>query len=1084
MPVASATTAKALRGTVRAATPVWVGLAICLPLAIVQILWCGYQFGVGNQGIQVALLKLAIDPGLFPRDVMIQMTHSAYATWFFTALAPLARLTGIEPLYLMLHVLTTFGVLAATYSLSRAVTKSHLSALLALGLLLAGHHRALAGEMLYSTGFTHTYAALALALVVMGLYYRGWIVWAFLATGVLFDVHALTGTYVGVMLIAAAIGEWLPRRGRTGTAQPNRRVWVGMALGLLCALPTLAIMATHAGRGSFDAAWINLMRIRSADHSFASSWWVGGDPDIPRFTLLLALFALSLSFAVRSRAMRITRWMTLGVLLLFAAGYVFTEVWPMAWAVRLQPFRASRLLEVLMFIHIAHAGAEGLKMLNRRGVLPLGARLLEAGCAVIVLATLAVPAFLSFLPLAVLVMLAVALVTGRLAWWQAVVGTGALLLAFVAYQKIGYSLPGFSRDLSLAPGVWSDDPLLRGMIAATVAVGLLGRHVRKHRALKVFLLLGAFIAGGMGTGFLFAREFDRGVWADPLVRVAAWARQDTPHDALFLTPANVANFRMFSQRSVVGNWRDGTQMYFSGPFAPEWFGQMNAIEPGIVVSPDGRRLISRGKSLDTLDDDALIALAKSCHANYILLPTPPLHAPPKHRTLQCDYRNDEWSIFEPVISARAKAAAPVGVIDPDAWQEMESFMSTTVATNIEKNRKADVTIQILDTTGRPVQDLALDFVQQRHAFLFGASLGFFEPNSTDALGDQKANPVTPEERRLFPELFNASMIPFSAKWMYLEPVEGHPDYSDLDQYVAYAQEHGTALEFHFLAGLIPGWARKDASKQAKDFPDHARQLMERYHDRIKFWQVTNDKILLKETPPLFKEFHANYPDIKLGLSDCTRFWSNKKSPGREAEMYKGFDGLVWLKQQGVQPDFFSIHGHYPVGLWTDPREMYEVLDRYAAQGVKVHISEMLLPLGTEIAGPVRKGKWTEELQAEFYERYLAVCFSHPAVEMVNLWGMSATGWGAGSGVLDKSQKPRLAWDRLRLLWQKTWHTELHTTLPLDGTVKVRAFHGQYALTVRLADGRLARQILTVPETTSAAFRLRLNRETGMISLEN
>jgi hypothetical protein len=142
---------------------------------------------------------------------------------------------------------------------------------------------------------------------------------------------------------------------------------------------------------------------------------------------------------------------------------------------------------------------------------------------------------------------------------------------------------------------------------------------------------------------------------------------------------------------------------------------------------------------------------------------------------------------------------------------------------------------------------------------------------------------------------------------------------------------------------------------------------------------------------------------------------------------------------------------------------------------------MFLPINADIVGPVIKGKWTAELQAEFYERFLSVCFSHPNVEMVNLWGMVPGGWGGSSGVLDEQKNPRLAFERLKKLYHETWHTSVHRQLALDGTVAARAFHGNYQLTVKLADGREAKATLKIPEKSSVNMRLVLDTASGTLT---
>src|SRR5205823_4651068 len=115
-------------------------------------------------------------------------------------------------------------------------------------------------------------------------------------------------------------------------------------------------------RQVFDAAWLDVTKIRSADHSFAKSWWQQGTPDIPRFALLIAFAALSLSFRPRGRQLRKTLLMAAAVAILFLFGYVFSDVWPVPVILRAQLFRASRLLMVLVIVHIAFSIASSFRL--------------------------------------------------------------------------------------------------------------------------------------------------------------------------------------------------------------------------------------------------------------------------------------------------------------------------------------------------------------------------------------------------------------------------------------------------------------------------------------------------------------------------------------------------------------------------------------------------------------------------------------------------------------------------------------------------------------------------------------------------
>ena len=89
-----------------------------------------------------------------------------------------------------------------------------------------------------------------------------------------------------------------------------------------------------------------------------------------------------------------------------------------------------------------------------------------------------------------------------------------------------------------------------------------------------------------------------------------------------------------------------------------------------------------------------------------------------------------------------------------------------------------------------------------------------------------------------------------------------------------------------------------------------------------------------------------------------------------------------------------------------------------------------MPVGARIEGAVRDGRWTPDLRAEYYERFLTLCFSHPAVEAVNVIGL-----GAGDCLGLRACALHIGFERVDLL--------LHADhLGMTGTIKrgqARAF---------------------------------------------
>lgn len=853
-------------------------------------------------------------------------------------------------------------------------------------------------------------------------------------------------------------------------------------LFLLAASPTLWPMLVN--HQTFDANWVNLTYIRSSDHSFPSSWWQTGNAEFPRFVILCGLGALSLSFPAPRTQQRKTLLILAAAGVVFVAGYVFSEIWPSPTILRAQLFRSSRLLLIVLLIHIAHGVVRAWRMPWTAEPVSTGlsrwqrwTEMLVASATFLVLVW---PALMPLLPLIFLANVVVAIVNARLSWFQALASAGVLVVCVGAWQELSFplwELPAHAVGQSLTGLASLPWPFWPAIIAAALLIHPLSQRTRRRAFSLPVLSLASLALWALLFACAYARFVPTKASTDPWIAAQLWAKQNTPSNAVFLTPTQPGGFRIYSERSVVGEWRDGTQLYFSSAFAPVWWERMAGLQPGLLLDDSGRQVLARGEPLAELDDDELIALAKRFDATHILLPPTPAH------DLIKVYQNGAYAIYLPKIPERA---VPAEALSKDAWQKQEQFMRDTVLPNIEKYRKSNAAIQVVDETGRPVFDLPIEVRQVRQSFGFSASLPFFGPTPPPVSGDYRPPPVQPKELDAFLQIFNHSLIPFSGKWMYIEPKEGERKYEDLDKYVNWCVENHIKLEYHFVSGYPPPWIRgKKPPQQAEALMKHARALAERYGDKIDSWQVVNEDQLMEHVPPVFVELRKLLPNAKLGVAHCAQFGSdpgvnrnakNLTPADRRQQQLRGLETIRSLKRQGIQPDFFGFHGHRPFGLWPDAAEMYECLDTFAKEGVKIHVTEFTVSLGVPVLGPVRKGTFTPELQAEFYERFYTICYSHPAVEMINLWGMGPNTWQNGGGLLDDEYNPKPAFEAMRKLIKEKWQTNAAGKLGLDGAYRFRGFHGDYEATITLPDGKNLTAKLSLVPDQDTNLRLQLDSQ--------
>jgi len=1033
-------------------------LPAIVALAVVQVLWCGYQLGVGNQSIQIAFLEALHNPALFARDVMVTSTLEDYPSYFYRLLAMLRAEVGVPSLYAAGHLIATAAVLATMVLLCRTLFRDRWSGLAIMLLLLAGHHAVLGGDGLYSTGFTHTWASLPIGLLALALFYRGWRFAAFALVGLLMNLHALEAGY-----LALFFGFWSLWHLRTlGWGR-----WLALiAVLVLCASPTLAMMVIH--RQSYGPDWLQLMHIRSADHSFPSTWWQVGDAGVPRMLMLVALAAVAMSLSPRGEHRRTTAIFALAAALICAAGYVLTELWPLPLAVRAQLFRCTRFVALVSLAYIARGLVVAVGLASAGGAATSGGwswwrRGLEVSAAGVTFAAVALPSMIALLPVAVAATTAVAWINRRLSWPAAAIAGASLLTALVAWRTIDLVVPGLSPQVTWRSLLDLQPPSVAAL--ALLAAGLIWWVLGNARlprvlagALALIGLLGVWPVAEAAYAHMRDRVGSDGAWVD----VQRWARQHTPPHALLLTPAHPGGFRVHGRRSIVGEWRDGTQLYFSADFAEPWWSRMADLQPGMVLDKAGLKMAWPGRSLSQLEDQTIIDLAEQYDAGYAVLPAS------EDRRLVTLYDNGSWAVYKPEL-------LPPPPVETDPAAADQRFFEQTVLPNIDQHRKSDMRLQVLDADGRPLHDAAYRIVQTRSAFGFGCSLDFFRKPDFERNRDFVPGQVVPAQLERFTEIFNYTMIPFSGKWIYLEPEQGHRRYEDLDAYLAWCEENGVRVEFHFLSGYRPPWLRDLPEKQqARRFLEHAQDLVSRYAGQVEAWQIVNEKIGLKASPAVFEAVRELDPDAALAISDCARFYSPHESPRRERDLTRGLREVRWLAEQGVELDYFAFHGHRPFGLWADSRVVYEAIDAFADAGVKVRITEFGQPLGGAFEGDVREGRWTPQTQADYYVRMFTLAYSHPAVEAINLFGFGHNTWMRGSGLFDDDNQPTPAFHALKKLINDTFRTRVEGTLALDGTATFRGFHGDYRLELTLPDGRSVTTTFQLTPETDHDLRLQLD----------
>jgi GH35 family endo-1,4-beta-xylanase len=404
-------------------------------------------------------------------------------------------------------------------------------------------------------------------------------------------------------------------------------------------------------------------------------------------------------------------------------------------------------------------------------------------------------------------------------------------------------------------------------------------------------------------------------------------------------------------------------------------------------------------------------------------------------------------------------------------------------TRIEKHRRADATLVVLDARKRPVVGAEICVEQTRHAFLFGCNIFRW-----GKLGDTK---LEAEYRQRFAEVFNFATLPFY--WWSYERQQDQPSHERTEEVARWCREQGIVCKGHPLAWNYsePRWL--------PDAPQEVRRLqmariedcVRRFKGLIDIWDVVNeathfDRAHCRQRAPKLTAVWAD-----LGKAEFTRECFRHARPANpQATLLINdyrvdtpyVDVIRQLIDDNGKPmyDVIGIQSHQHGGTWTN-RKIFETCDRYAGFGVPLHFTETTILSGTRGWQLRDRGQqWDstpdgEAEQAREVERFYTMLYSHPAVEAITWWDFSDNGaWqGAPAGFLRKDMSLKPAYEVLRKLIKDKWWTKTSVKTDDRGQAMFRGSLGDYQLTIRTPDGRTQTQDMTLKSGEENRFTLQL-----------
>ena len=385
---------------------------------------------------------------------------------------------------------------------------------------------------------------------------------------------------------------------------------------------------------------------------------------------------------------------------------------------------------------------------------------------------------------------------------------------------------------------------------------------------------------------------------------------------------------------------------------------------------------------------------------------------------------------------------------------------------IEKIRKGDLQVEVVDSKGQPVNGANVSVRMLRHEFAFGSAVQAERIAAPKDADDERY-------RQTIETYFNKVVFENDLKWYRWgtnspEQIEHRRQtFAAID----WLRARNIAIRGHVM--VWPSWENtpeflradsNDPAKLREAIDAHIADQTATLKSKLSEWDVVNEcyahndilKILGRgEMTHWFQLAHQGDPAVKLFYNDYIMFAGiGEGSPSQYL-----FDTLTFLKTNGAPIGGIGEQGHFG-GSPPSPEQVLATFDRFGTLGLPIQISEFDIDTSDE------------ELQVHFTRDFLTACFSHPAVTGVMMWGFwEGAHWRPRAALWNKDWTLRPNGQAWLDLVTKEWWTNTNGMTAADGRFLTRGFCGDYEITVQSGQQKSTRKISLTRAGTRARVEL-------------
>jgi GH35 family endo-1,4-beta-xylanase len=363
--------------------------------------------------------------------------------------------------------------------------------------------------------------------------------------------------------------------------------------------------------------------------------------------------------------------------------------------------------------------------------------------------------------------------------------------------------------------------------------------------------------------------------------------------------------------------------------------------------------------------------------------------------------------------------------------------------SIAKNRKGEIIVR-----ARPGAKVTVE--QLSHEFWFGCAISNSLASGSMSESDLK------QYKEKFLQNFNSAVTENAVKWYSMEPRKGEVNYAIVDGILKWTEENHIPLRGHNLFWGIPKFVQQWIKELNDDelrqtLQNRAETVTRRYKGRFAEYDLNNEMI------------HGNYYEDRLGpeITKLMAQWAHNGDPGAKL-FVNDYDILTGnrladymahirkLLKEGVPIAGIGVQGHLHAETF-DRNQLKNALDSLAVFKLPIRITEFNMPGQRSKYYNDRTLVLTqqdEDLKAKEIVDYYRICFAHPAVEGILMWGFwEGANWIPVSSLYKRDWTPTPAAEAYHNLIFRQWWTKESWSTGSNGTFSTPAFYGKYKVTV-------------------------------------